>query len=49
MAEIQITTTQNVTIAFRAAEANERIAAFVIDWVIKYSYLGLVLLFFQTF
>lgn len=48
MAEIQITTTQNVTIAFRAAEANERIAAFVIDWIIKYSYLGLVLFIFSN-
>lgn len=48
MAEIQITTTQNVTIAFRAAEAGERIFAFAIDWVIKYSYLGLVIAIFSN-
>jgi len=48
MAEIQITTTQNVPINFRAADAGERIAAFVIDWFIKYSYLGLVVFIFSN-
>jgi len=38
MAEIQITTTQNVTINFRAAEAGERIAAYFIDILIKIAY-----------
>ena len=45
MAEIQITTTQNVTISFRAAEAGERIAAYFIDGLIKSAYIG-VLIFF---
>ena len=42
MAEIQITTTQNVTISFKAAEAGERISAYLIDILIKYSYLGVI-------
>lgn len=42
MAEIQITTTQNVTINFRAAEAGERILAYFVDSVIKYAYVGVV-------
>ncbi|MEP3207623.1 MAG: RDD family protein [Maribacter sp.] len=39
MAEIQITTTQNVTINFKAAEVGERILAYIIDLVIKLAYL----------
>lgn len=39
MAEIQITTTQNVTISFKAAEVGERILAYIIDLVIKIAYL----------
>jgi len=42
MAEIQITTTQNVTISFKAAEAGERILAYFVDGLIKYSYVGVV-------
>jgi len=43
MAEIQITTTQNVTINFRAAEAGERILAYFIDSLVKYSYVGVLI------
>lgn len=43
MAEIQITTTQNVNINFKAAELGDRILAWFIDVVIKYSYGGLVI------
>lgn len=39
MAEIQITTTQNVTINFKAAEVGERILAYIIDLIIKIAYL----------
>ena len=39
MADIQITTTQNVTINFKAAEVGERILAYIIDLVIKIAYL----------
>lgn len=42
MAEIQITTTQNVPISFKAAEAGERISAYLIDLVIKFSFLGVI-------
>lgn len=45
MAEIQITTTQNVTINFRAAEAGERILAFFIDSLVKLSYIGVLIYF----
>jgi len=38
MAEIQINTTQNVKIAFTAANVSERIAAFLIDMGIKWGY-----------
>ncbi len=38
MAEIQITTSQNVILNFKAAEAGERIGAYFIDLLIKYSY-----------
>jgi uncharacterized RDD family membrane protein YckC len=43
MAEIQITTTQNVTIAFTAAEVGERILAYIIDLVIKIAYIGIII------
>ena len=49
MAEIQITTTQNVTIAFKAAEVGERILAYFIDLVIKIAYIGVILYFFGLF
>lgn len=39
MAEIQITTTQNVTINFKAAEVGERILGYIIDLVIKLAYI----------
>lgn len=42
MAEIQIETTQNVTINFRAADAGERILAYFIDSIIKTAYIGVV-------
>lgn len=42
MAEIQITTTQNVSISFKAAEAGERISAYLLDILIKYSYLAVI-------
>jgi len=49
MAEIQITTTQNVTINFRATEVEKRILAFIIDNIIKKSYMGIVsYLFYLT-
>lgn len=42
MAEILITTTQNVTISFKAAEIGERISAWCIDALIKSAYIGVV-------
>ncbi len=42
MAEIQISTTQNVTINFKAAEIGERILANIIDWFIKFAYIFLI-------
>lgn len=42
MAEIQITTTQNVNINFKAADTGERILAWFIDGIIKYSYLFVI-------
>lgn len=41
MAEIQITTTQNVTLDFKSAELNHRLLAWFIDVLIKSAYLGL--------
>ncbi|MGY6648980.1 RDD family protein [Wenyingzhuangia sp. IMCC45574] len=41
MAEIQITTTQNVTLDFKSAELNYRLLAWFIDVLIKSAYLGL--------
>ncbi|MEI6866339.1 RDD family protein [Flavicella sp.] len=43
MSDIQITTTQNVNINFKTAELGERILAWFIDAIIKYSYVGLVI------
>ncbi len=48
MAEIQITTTQNVTINFKAAEVGERILAYIIDLVIKIAYLFLISFLFAA-
>ncbi|MEN1784865.1 MAG: RDD family protein [Bacteroidota bacterium] len=49
MAEIQITTTQNVTINFKAAEIGERILAYFIDFAIKMAYLFFISLVFGLF
>lgn len=49
MAEIQITTTQNVSINFKAAEAGERISAYLIDILIKYSYLAVIFYLISRF
>jgi len=49
MAEIQITTTQNVTINFKAAELGERILAYFIDFTIKMAYLFLISMVFSLF
>lgn len=49
MAEIQITTTQNVSISFKAAEAGERISAYLIDYLIKISYLVVIFLLISRF
>jgi len=38
MSELQINTTQNVKIKFRAAGVGERLLAFIIDWAIKIGY-----------
>ena len=46
MAEIQITTTQNVTINFKAAEVGERILAYIIDYVIKIAYIFFIFFLF---
>lgn len=42
MAHIQITTTQNVSISFKAAEVGERISAWCLDILIKLAYIGVV-------
>ncbi len=47
MAEIQISTTQNVTINFKAAEVGERILAYFIDLVIKFAYIFLIFFIFN--
>ena len=46
MAEIQITTTQNVTINFKAAEVGERILAYFIDFLIKIAYIFFIIFVF---
>ena len=46
MTKIQITTTQNVTIAFTAAEVGERILAYFIDLIIKIAYVSLIISLF---
>ena len=42
MAEIQITTTQNVNLDFKSAELNHRMLAWFIDFLIKLSYIGIL-------
>ncbi|MGY5351812.1 RDD family protein [Wenyingzhuangia sp. IMCC45533] len=50
MAEIQITTTQNVNLNFKAAELNHRILAWFIDVLVKLSYISLMsYLIFKVF
>ena len=50
MAEIQITTTQNVNLDFKSAELNHRIFAWLIDVLIKSAYIGvLVYILFEVF
>lgn len=50
MAEIQITTTQNVNLNFKPAELNHRILSWFIDILIKLSYLGVLsYILFQVF
>ncbi|MDO6736862.1 RDD family protein [Wenyingzhuangia sp. 2_MG-2023] len=43
MAEIQITTTQNVNLDFKSAELNHRIFAWFIDSMIKSAYIGILM------
>ncbi len=43
MADIQITTTQNVTINFKAAEIGERILGWILDTIIKTAYIVVVI------
>lgn len=49
MAEIQITTTQNVVLSFKVADLNLRAFAWLIDVVIKIAYLWLMGVFFDDF
>ncbi|NJX16451.1 RDD family protein [Tamlana crocina] len=49
MSELQINTTQNVKIAFRASGAGERLLAFLIDMAIKIGYLMLMSYGFGAF
>ncbi|MBD0833122.1 RDD family protein [Aestuariibaculum sediminum] len=49
MSELQINTTQNVKINFRAAGAGERLVAFLIDWAIKVGYIICLDLVFDAF
>jgi len=49
MSELQINTTQNVKIKFEAAAVGERLLAFIIDTVIKISYLFLLNQIFDVF
>ena len=42
MVDIEINTTQNVNIKFKAASVGERILAYVIDWIIKIAYIVVV-------
>ncbi len=49
MSELQINTTQNVKIMFKAAGAGERLVAFLIDMAIKIGYLMLVRSVFDAF
>lgn len=45
MAEIQITTTQNVNLNFKLAELNHRILAWFLDVLVKSSYIGMMVFF----
>jgi uncharacterized RDD family membrane protein YckC len=49
MSEIQINTTQNVKINFRASGVGERLIAFIIDMVIKFGYLYAMGTLFDAF
>ncbi|WP_166965004.1 RDD family protein [Yeosuana marina] len=49
MSELQINTTQNVKIKFKAAGAGERLLAFIIDLAIKIGYLVVVANVFDAF
>ena len=50
MLELQINTTQNVTINFTAASLGERILAWGIDWIIKIAYIiAIFYVFFDVF
>ena len=52
MSELSINTTQNVKINFIAASVGERLGSYIIDLIIKGSYLlvvGLVLFYFFHF
>ncbi|WP_339917770.1 RDD family protein [Yeosuana marina] len=49
MSELQINTTQNVKIKFKAAGAGERLLAFIIDLAIKIGYLVVVSNVFDAF
>ena len=50
MLELQINTTQNVTISFTAASLGERILAWGVDWIIKIAYIVAVFyVFFSVF
>ncbi|KAB1067377.1 RDD family protein [Tamlana haliotis] len=49
MSELQINTTQNVKISFKAAGSGERLLAFIIDMAIKIGYLMILGNFFGAF
>ncbi|NVO58722.1 RDD family protein, partial [Rhodobacteraceae bacterium B1Z28] len=49
MSELQINTTQNVKISFKAAGSGERFLAFIIDMAIKIGYLMILGNFFGAF
>ncbi len=49
MSELQINTTQNVKIKFKAAGAGERLLAFIIDLAVKIGYLVVVANVFDAF
>ena len=49
MSELQINTTQNVKIKFKAAGVGERLLAFIIDWGIKFAYMFILGKLFGVF